>query len=307
MKKLPLKSPMLALALLPLLLAACGGSDDKDSGSNSNNPADPQAGATQKSKHPPIPDTGVAPPNDEEKAAFNASKISIEPYNALNGAKPAPFLITAEDGTPTRGFDGENAQRDFSKLPSGFTSVKGTLTLVKNDNNGGTNPTPTPPKKDDKDNQAVTLRSYQGFRSGVYIAHSDQPGVFVRTADYGVWSKAEQLPSSGRATYHGVAFDRADQGTLTYHVDFAARTGEGQIDGLPRYDGTINLRRAGFQTRDDGSIGIRDGAADSRYKGSLTYSTGFAGAGAEELTGYVVNAADAEIVGFHGTRGEISQ
>ena len=143
MKKLPLKSPMLALALLPLLLAACGGSDDKDSGSNSNNPADPQAGATQKSKHPPIPDTGVAPPNDEEKAAFNASKISIEPYNALNGAKPAPFLITAEDGTPTRGFDGENAQRDFSKLPSGFTSVKGTLTLVKNDNNGGTNPTPT--------------------------------------------------------------------------------------------------------------------------------------------------------------------
>ena len=142
MKKLPLRSPMLALALLPLLLAACGGSDDKDSGSNSNNPADPQAGATQKSKHPPIPDTGVAPPNDEEKAAFNASKISIEPYNALNGAKPAPFLITAEDGTPTRGFDGENAQRDFSKLPSGFTSVKGTLTLVKNDNNGGTNPTP---------------------------------------------------------------------------------------------------------------------------------------------------------------------
>ena len=222
MKKLPLKSPMLALALLPLLLAACGGSDDKDSGSNSNNPADPQAGATQKSKHPPIPDTGVAPPNDEEKAAFNASKISIEPYNALNGAKPAPFLITAEDGTPTRGFDGENAQRDFSKLPSGFTSVKGTLTLVKNDNNGGTNPTPTPPKKDDKDNQAVTLRSYQGFRSGVVVGYYDAGGV-ASSDTYGITTPVAQIPVSGKATYTGAAFDRLDRGTFIYNVDFATR------------------------------------------------------------------------------------
>lgn len=303
MNKLPLKSPMLALALLPLLLAACGGSDDKDSGSNSNNPADPQAGATQKSKHPPIPDTGVAPPNDEEKAAFNASKISIEPYNALNGAKPAPFLITAEDGTPTRGFDGENAQRDFSKLPAGFTSVKGTLTLVKNDNNGGTNPTPTPPKKDDKDNQAVTLRSYQGFRSGVVVGYYDAGGV-ASSDTYGITTPVAQIPVSGKATYTGAAFDRLDRGTFIYNVDFATRQGDGRIENIGRF-GMITLKNAAL-TEMNGGFGVTGNASD-RYKQPLVYQAMFYGNRAEEMAGQVVNTDNRDVVGFHGARGDIVQ
>ena len=302
MNKLPLKSPMLALALLPLLLAACGGSDDKDSGANSNNPADPQAGATQKSKHPPIPDTGVAPPNDEEKAAFNASKISIEPYNALNGAKPAPFLITAEDGTPTRGFDGENAQRDFSKLSAGFTSVKGTLTLVKNDNNGGTNPTPTPPKKDDKDNQAVTLRSYQGFR-GVVVGYYDAGGV-ASSDTYGITTPVAQIPVSGKATYTGAAFDRLDRGTFIYNVDFATRQGDGRIENIGRF-GMITLKNAAL-TEMNGGFGVT-GNASNLYKQPLVYQAQFYGNRAEEMAGQVVNTDNRDVVGFHGARGDIVQ
>ena len=228
-------------------------------------------------------------PSASEQQAFEASKVKVAPAYWADGT-PYHYRLKV-DGAVLMEMDAKTARIDARRLPAGFASLSGNY-IFPNHNN-----TSVP----------ATVRSYQGFRSGIFIAHSDQPGISAGSSDYGVYTKAEQLPSSGRATYHGVAFDRADQGTLTYHVDFAARTGEGQIDGLPRYDGTINLRRAGFQTHDDGSIGIKDGAADTRYKGSLTYQTRFAGAGAEELTGHVVNAADVEHVGFHGTRGEISQ
>ena len=227
-------------------------------------------------------------PSASEQQAFEASKVKVQPASWLS--TPNPYRLEV-NGAVLQETDAKTSRIDARRLPAGFASLSGNY-IFPNHNN-----TSVP----------ATVRSYQGFRSGIFITHSDKPGVFANGGDYGVWSKAEQLPSSGRATYRGAAFDRADQGTLTYHVDFAARTGEGQIDGLPRYDGTINLRRAGFQTHDDGSIGIEGGAADTRYKGSLTYETSFAGAGAEELIGYVVNAADTEIVGFHGTRGEISQ
>ena len=228
-------------------------------------------------------------PSASEQQAFEASKVKVEPADWVSGT-PEPYRLEVNGTVLTEG-DAKTTRIDARRLPAGFASLSGNY-IFPNDNN-----TSVP----------ATVRSYQGFRSGVYIDHSDQPGVFANGGGYGVWSKAEQLPSSGRATYRGAAFDRVNEGTLTYHVDFAARTGEGQIDGLPRYDGTITLHRAGFQTHDDGAIGVKKGAADTRYKGSLTYYTKFAGAGAEELTGHVVNAADHEIVGFHGTRGEISQ
>ena len=228
-------------------------------------------------------------PSASEQQAFEASKVKVEPANWVSGTPEAYRLEV--NGTVLIEAGAKTSRLDARRLPSGFASLSGNYVFLNRNNY----------------RLPATVRSYQGFRSGIFITHSNQPGIFSSSDDYGVWSKAEQLPSSGRATYHGVALDRADQGTLTYHVDFAARTGEGQIDGLPRYDGTINLRRAGFQTHDDGRIGVKDGAADTRYKGSLTYSTGFAGAGAEELTGYIHNAADHEFVGFHGPRGEISQ
>ena len=80
MNKLPVKPKLLALALLPLLLVACGGGgDDKDNG-NSNNPADPKnpgSNVTPNGKRTPLTQYCRAPPNDEEKAAFEKSKVSV--------------------------------------------------------------------------------------------------------------------------------------------------------------------------------------------------------------------------------------
>ncbi len=50
--------------------------------------------------------------------------------------------------------------------------------------------------------------------------------------DKGLATKELQFPTEGKATYTGVAFDSHSQGTLTYNVDFAKKTGQGSIEGL---------------------------------------------------------------------------
>ena len=322
MKKLPLKRHLLALALLPVLLAACGGGSDDN---NANNPADPGRtpgdGTTQgiKPGRPIQPNSGVTPPGDTEQSAFTTSKISIVRLGLAPDQAPAPFLITV-NGVPTRGFDGENAQRDFSKLPSGFASLKGSLTLVKKDNNQGnngnnsanpgTNPsTPTPPatkpgsNSKDKDTATpVTLRSYQGLRSGVVVGYYDDTGRVVSSDIYGVSTAANQIPTSGKATYTGTAFDRNERGTLIYDVNFAERRGDGRIEGISRY-GMITLNNANI-TNIDGEIGVT-GSAQNLYRQPLRYEAIFHGYNAEELTGTVEHTTSKDVIGFHGTRGEI--
>lgn len=227
-------------------------------------------------------------PSTDNQKTFEASKVR---EISLNGAGTTePFRLSASGATLVE-HSAKTVRIDARSLPAGFVSRSGTVTFPNYRNTS----------------YPATVRSYQGFQSGIFIAHSDQSGVFANFADYGTYTKADQLPQSGKATYRGVAFDRADRGTLTYHVDFAARQGEGQIDGLPRYDGTITLRRAGFQTHGDGAIGIMGGVANTRRDNTLRYQARFSGAGAEELVGAVYDSGITDFVGFHGTRGEISQ
>ena len=310
MNRLSIKPNLLALALLPLLLVACGGSDG-DGDQNGNNPADPSRPGADNSrygKRNAYPNTAVTPPGEEEKAAFAASKVSIEPHNAINGNKPAPFLITAEDGTPTRGFDGENAQRDFRKFTPGFSEVHGKLALTKkeeNGNNGGT-PAPTPkPGEEKEDDSAVTLRSYQGFRSGVVIGYHDKSLNVASTDLYGVFTEAAKMPATGKATYTGVAFDRTERGTVTYDVNFASKQGDGRIEGLHRF-GMVSLGNANFETNNYGET-VLNGSARNLYSQPLRYQAKFYGNNAEEIAGQVVNTANQDAIGFHGTRGEIVQ
>lgn len=314
MNKLPVKPKLLALALLPLLLVACGGGgDDKDNG-NSNNPADPKnpgSNVTPNGKRTPLPNTAVAPPNDEEKAAFEKSKVSVVRSNLADKDKPAPFIIKINEN-PTRGFNGEYEQRDFSRMPAGFSEHHGQLELVKkeednNNANNGNNANNKNNKKEDeekdKEKNAVTLRSYQGLRSGVVLSFYDKGGI-IGADTYGVDTEAAKMPTSGKATYSGVAFDRNERGTLEYNVNFTSKRGDGRIQGIKRY-GMITLDDAEFTSDADG-VSIT-GRARNLYSQPLQYRAEFYGNNAEELSGKVTNTANQDAVVFHGTRGEIVQ
>ena len=53
-----------------------------------------------------------------------------------------------------------------------------------------------------------------------------------------------------------------------------------------------------------GGVGIT-GNARNLYNQPLRYQAEFYGNAAEEMAGQVVNTANQDVVGFHGTRGEI--
>ncbi|MDO5090994.1 MAG: factor H binding family protein [Cardiobacteriaceae bacterium] len=152
--------------------------------------------------------------------------------------------------------------------------------------------------------EPATIRSYQGFRSGVVIAYNPTDGKHTHMGTYGVETPEANFPGAGQATYRGVAFDMTEQGTLTYHVDFAAKNGHGEITGLSRY-GTITLANVPVKTVKN-SYGVIAGTASSAKGGSFDYGVGFAGEQAEEIAGFATNA-QGEAVGFHGTRGAISE
>lgn len=108
----------------------------------------------------------------------------------------------------------------------------------------------------------------------------------------------EVLPTAGKATYSGAAFDGQNQGVLSYSVNFNERTGEGNITGLGE---TVVLNKGNITNIDhdnkiDGSHLQGYGIKGSSNKGA--YELGFFGANAEEIVGTV---NDGEI-GFAGSR-----
>ncbi|WP_240318025.1 factor H binding protein domain-containing protein [Neisseria lactamica] len=108
----------------------------------------------------------------------------------------------------------------------------------------------------------------------------------------------EVLPTAGKATYSGAAFDGKKQGVLNYSVDFNEKTGEGNITGLSE---KVILNKGSITHIDhnneiDGSRLEGHGIKGSSNKGD--YALGFFGANAEEIVGTV---NDGEI-GFAGSR-----
>lgn len=301
-----------AAVIAAALLTACGGHDNGSTGTTlppadingskvstsgnthrtpdnqgSTNPGQQNPGGGKKVLHP-----APTRPSAAEMAAFNARKTGREKVEGVgHGTTIREHTISVNGHNlirVMRSGNGYVGEVDFRSLPSGFASYSGTDT-------------------DSKGSTKVTVRSYQGFRSGI-VAAFDEKNRVVNITPYRDGTPAATMPAAGKATYTGVAFDSIDRGNLAYNVDFGTRTGEGRIEGLSRY-GNITLASGKFEQARalDGSTytAIRD-KAQAANGSSLAYTLGFNGRLAEEITGYAVNN-DLEGVAFHGTRGAITE
>ena len=264
----------LAALISAALLTACGGSSD-GAAANALVPA-PTA------------------PNAAETAAFNASKQHREKADVVGNGDWQPYSISV-NGRPLLHTSGDRSnavqEHDFRSLPAGFAAYNGTYT-----NRDGSFP--------------VKVRSYQGFRSGVVATYYNE-NVFADFIDYGVRTPPAAIPTAGKATYNGTAFDGNERGSLTYHVDFAAKTGQGHIDGLNKYKyGDITLA-AGKITQekqlDGSSETLIKGKASAATGSNLDYTLIFFGNRAEEIAGYATNRDTVEGIALHGTRGAITE
>lgn len=128
---------------------------------------------------------------------------------------------------------------------------------------------------------------------GKYTASEDNYQIFDVV---GVHTTKEQLPNN-QATYKGIAFDDHEQGgKITYHVDFANKTGSGEITGLERY-GKISLHQGSIRNLTnedqewvvykDNNQGIKSAATSEKIGDVRGYELLFFGPNAEEISGFV--------------------
>ena len=132
----------------------------------------------------------------------------------------------------------------------------------------------------------------------------------------GLQTKEDGLPTEGRATYTGKAFNLENNGDLTYNVNFSERKGSGTITGFQKY-GTITLEEAPLKVKPlSKQVGIQDGRATPEKNATTnlltpnTYNLDFYGPKAEEIGGSVYfdyNHDSGTNIGFGGTRGEIQK
>ena len=192
-----------------------------------------------------------------------------------------------------------------ASVPSGFAEFPAQMTMNSKNGRGTT--------------ENVTVRSYQGFHSGIFAINPPSGGVLSRleVAESGLpyFNPTQNLPSAGKATYSGRAFDAnpAHDATLRYTIDFGARRGSGEISassGLGRM--TLHDAPITHFTADNSEFGtmpaygIEGRRTLDGSKASGSYTLGIAGPNAEEIVGWAEIEGDNEL-SLHGTRGEIAK
>lgn len=290
----------LAALIAAALLSACGGGSDDaitpaDNGNRNAGNVSPTSnnGGNADTRSGRILVPAPTQPTAAETAAFNKRKVGREEANIITSVFRL-YSINANGHTLMRAISSGRigvTQNDFSSLPSGFASISGTAT------------------EDGTTNVPVSIRSYQGFRSGVAMFYNTTNNNTVLFASpYGVYTPTAAIPAAGKATYTGIAFDHSERGSLTYNVDFGAKRGSGRIDGLSRY-GDITLERAAFdrtKAMDGSAYTYIQGDASTSRGGEMDYILGFFGNRAEEIAGQATSSKQ-EAIGFHGTRGAITE
>ncbi|WHP47054.1 factor H binding family protein [Mannheimia bovis] len=117
----------------------------------------------------------------------------------------------------------------------------------------------------------------------------------------GLKTKVDAIPTEGKATYLGHAFDAyhtgsEGQGKLSYNVDFGKRIGSGKVDSL-RHEPNVVLAEGKI------SKGGISGKASSSFDSDGSYRIEFFGPNAEEIGGKMTLGKDN--YGLAGSRGDI--
>lgn len=260
---------ILALATTTLLCACGGGGDD-------NNAADP------KQQTPPeAGNKNAAIYNDR----FNEVKTKIFKFPGVTMS-----VDTIANGHKLLSLSNQELRTDFRSLPQGWYDATGQSVFTDGSNMRDT----------------VKIRSYNGFYSGAYIQKTTK-GVSLNMA-YGVEPlTADNMPTRGKATYTGVAFNNEEKGTLAYDVDFGKKEGQGKIEGLSQY-GTITLQPAKFDPYNEADYVFADvnGIASGKF-GTAQYDTRLWGPSAAEISGKVKYPNSEGLAVFQGSRGAISE
>lgn len=259
----------LAAILSATLLTACGGGGSGESAANALTPTQPQNTAFDAAKQ-----------YRREILLSKSYNQMFRPYDiSVNG-----HVIFRVSGDIQSAFK----ETDFRSLPTGYSSHNGTLT---------------------RDNRTtpVNVLSYQGFHSGTVQIY-DQ-AIPLEREFYGIPTPSSALPAKGQATYTGMAFDQYERGKFTYDVDFATKTGHGSIEGFGRY-GDLFLEEAQInpfwkQTGSPSTSITHGKITDTKGSRNLYYLLNLYGDHAEEIAGYA-EMEGKESIGFHGTRGDIS-
>lgn len=283
-------SKKIYLTLASLLLGACGGGGGESPGPLPTPTATPSATPmATPARHELLPAPTV--PSTAEVAALNGTKKSTNIGTVLSQSlRPYDISVAGRQVITVRVADQEYTQEmDLRELISGPTATpltqSGLLRIGTEQMN-------------------VSLRGFQGQRSGLLVAYS--PNGFLSFSPLGVSTPLDAVPSAGRATYNGIAFNRSDVGKFTYDVDFGDKTGVGHIDGFSRH-GLISLKKTNLRVFDktDHSSNFRGEGSDARGE-EFDYTLTLKGAKAEELTGLALGEDSENAIGLHGTRGAIT-
>lgn len=289
-----MKIRALTATLTLALLTACGGSGGSDSPN------------VDSSNHNPRPVSG------------DMGKRYVMPFDDWEDGSSELFESKRNGTTFVTSRMNQGYTVDSGVLPAGFAEFPAQMHLVVP---GGRELTHT-----------QTMRSYKGFHAGVFTTAPYANDVDKDWSTHALYlnylDPSKQLPSSGKATYTGRAFnyDAANDANLRYTINFGTRRGSGEISAS-RNLGRITLQDAPIRQKTDdefgnlNAYGVYGGTASiedvsGRHVGIDTYTLGIAGPNAEEIVGNVNYDAttpqgqksypEEKILHFHGTRGDIT-
>lgn len=141
----------------------------------------------------------------------------------------------------------------------------------------------------EREEMELRYRDSSDSGSGYYAPVINKTETYTVGDDKGLATKELHFPTEGKATYTGVAFDSHSQGTLTYNVDFAKKTGQGSIEGL-EHIGRLTLDQGEiYKSASTGNMRARGNISADEWKNVRDirgdYQLGFYGKNAEEIAG----------------------